>query len=665
MNSTLYGKMKNKEEMTMKKFKFILFAVAAIAAASCAKNIIPDSTQNNTANLNLIPMTFTAGAEATGNPDSEIQPAAISTKVALQSNRDLHWVAGDQIKVFDGTENELPAFKTADSGASADFSGGVSAETGTYYALYPYSATATFGATAQTSLGYGNVIKTNLPAIQTAVDNGIDPKAFIAAAKSENGNKYFRFKTVCAFVKFQLSEADATNAVAVSLSGNDLGSLAGDIEIFFQRLNDENTIEAFGQTYVSNKMQDYVTLQGTFKPDTDYYFAIRSNGFAKGFTITIRYADGSCKYVSTNSPAPQNVSRNTVMNLGKLAVKSGLPKDLYIAYQHGLDIKYENVVVNKTTYPTAKLFTAAGNVSNNTISFVNPQIAVTIPNNTTNCVVIGRYSNQRATANTPAKLLLNTTTGENDTFVLANMNVVSASVNSYVMAVNGTSVFENIVFDNCFINYPQGNFPFLYCEAVKDGNGTGRNFKNIAIVNSEFALNNDGHVLIKSNAGAALGHYYNSIKFYNNVFYSTSDLKNLKLADNANIVINELTISKNSFVNLYSATNGAHLDAKHIANTLTLQDNYFHIPNYATVINGFSSIVNYGADKGNVTDPQSLKQSNNYGYYGGTRPSSHLKLINQSNLTFSHPYNAATAIYSNNNIAAGVFTNSGTYGAAR
>lgn len=650
----------------MKKMKFILFAVAAIATVSCAKEFTPEKSENNTSEINLIPMTFTAGAESAGSDDNAAQPAMVATRVALQSDGlSLHWVAKDQIKVFDGASNDLPAFVTENGGESVDFTGGVSVETGTYYALYPYSASATFGATAQTPKGYGNVIKTNLPSIQTAVDNGIDPNAFIAAAKSESGNNHFRFKTVCAFVKFQLSEADATNAVAVSLSGNDLGSLSGDIEIFFQQLSGENTIEAFGQTYVSNKMQDYVTLQGTFKPDTDYYFAIRSNNFAQGFTITIRYADGSSKYVTTKSPAPESVSRNTVMNLGKLNVKSGLPKDLYIAWQHGLDIKYDNVVVNKTMFPTAKLFTTAGTVSNNAVSFVNPGITVTIPNNPTSCVVAGRYSNQRATAKTPAKLLLNATTNENDTFILANMNVESASVDSYVMAVNGSSVFENIVFDNCFINYPQGNFPFLYCAAVSSGNSTGRNFKNIAIVNSEFALNKDGHVLIKSNASAALNLSYNNIKFYNNVFYSSSDLKNLKLADNANIVIDELTISKNSFINVYSTVNGAYLDAKQVAATLKIQDNYFHIPNYATVINGYSSVVNYGADKENVTDPQDLKQSNNHGYYGGTRPGSYLKLINQSNLTFNHPYNAGSAIYSDDNIAKGVFTNSGSYGAAR
>ena len=112
-----------------KTIRFMLYAAATAVTVSCAEEIIPENTQNNNSSeLNLIPMTFTAGAE-----DAD-------TKIVLQDDRKtIHWESTDKIKVFDGKSNDLPAFTTTDSGLSADFSGGVAdADAGTYYALYPY-----------------------------------------------------------------------------------------------------------------------------------------------------------------------------------------------------------------------------------------------------------------------------------------------------------------------------------------------------------------------------------------------------------------------------------------------------------------------------------------------------------------------------------------------
>lgn len=424
-----------------KTIRFMLYAAATAATVSCAEEIIPENSQNNNSSeLNLIPMTFTAGAE-----DAD-------TKIVLQEDRrTIHWESTDRIKVFDGISNDLPAFTTNESGLSVDFSGGVAdADAGTYYALYPYQEGATFKETAQPTQGYGNVIKAIVPPIQTAVPNGIHPEAFVAAAKSENGNRSFRFRAICGFVKFQLSEADAADAVAVSLSGNDLGSLAGSVEIYFQN----NSGEAFGQTYVSNENTDYVTLTGNFEANTDYYFAIRSNKFANGFTITIKYKDGSSKYVTTMKAPSKQVSRNTVMNIGTPVFKEGLPNDLYIAWQHGLDIDIAGEKFNKTTYGNATQIKKDNEKSVAGVYFVEPKITFTTKyqNVTEPIIVIGRYANQRTGLKINGIQKLD---GTKAIVAYKNLNITYDNNNQPFQSISDSRC---IVMDNCNFNHIRNTF---------------------------------------------------------------------------------------------------------------------------------------------------------------------------------------------------------------
>lgn len=418
----------------MKKMRFVLFAVAAMAAASCAKELAPENGKENTPAANLVPMTFTAGTEA--------------TKVALQEDgKTLHWEATDQLKVFDGVSNELPAFTTTESGASVTFAGQVSdGAAGPFYALYPYQAAATFGASTITTAEYGNVITATVPAEQTAVAGGVPANAFIAAAVSDNKDN-FTFKTICGFIKFQLSEEDAAGAVAVSISGNDLAAIAGDVEIFFSKAG----AEAFGQDYVRGATKDYVTLTGSFKADTDYYFAIRSNKFASGFTMTIKYEDGSCKHVTTTQAAPQTISRNMVMNIGKPVFKAGLPSNQYIAWQHGASLNIAGTEYSKEKNGAATLIKAATNISKPGVYFVNPGFTATVTANINSIVLIGTDPSNRATiaVNKAFK-----PTGSNP-IAIANADVTYANTNQLFQLSADT---DKITFENCSFNNIQHTF---------------------------------------------------------------------------------------------------------------------------------------------------------------------------------------------------------------
>lgn len=107
----------------MKKTVIILAIVAA--ALSCAKEASLKEPAEKNKNVNLVEMTFTVAPE---------------TKAVLQNDRSVVFAPGDKISIFANGTNYV--FSTAEGGANATFTG-TGEEATTYYALYPYSASAT------------------------------------------------------------------------------------------------------------------------------------------------------------------------------------------------------------------------------------------------------------------------------------------------------------------------------------------------------------------------------------------------------------------------------------------------------------------------------------------------------------------------------------------
>lgn len=533
----------------MKRMKFMLYAVAAIATVSCIKEVAPEASSDAV----LVPMTFSASSE-----DAD-------TKVVLQSDKKtMHWASTDQIKVFDGISNELPAFTTTESGASVTFAGQISdGATGPFYALYPYQESATYAESAQNEKnGYGMVIKANVPAVQTAVANGIAPEAYIAAAKSDDKDNFY-FKPLLGFVKFQLSAEDAANAVAVSLSGNDFGSLTGNIEIFFQQKKNDETVEAFGQTYISNQMSDYVTLKGTFAADTDYYFAIRSNAFATGFTMTILYADGSCKHVTTTKAAPQTVSRGIVMNIGKPAFTEGAPANPYIAWQHGASIEIAGVKYSKETNGAATLVSKAGNISTDGVYFINPGFTATVNKNLSSVILIGTDATNRATV-TVSKAFK---PAGSSPMAIANANVTYSNTNQLFQLTANT---DKICFENSSFNNIQHTF-------INGGNDYKADV--ISIKDCEIQL-------VGSNNGSAYMYYSKcaadqaSLSIVNCIFYyrlaaGKIGLTDFKLCQYATNAIKDINITRNTF-DCTIIPNAGLVKVKKISGTVNINNNLFH-----------------------------------------------------------------------------------------
>ncbi|MGN0188563.1 MAG: hypothetical protein ACI395_03520 [Candidatus Cryptobacteroides sp.] len=529
----------------MKTSRIILFS-AAIITAACTKEI----AQENTPEVNLVPITFSVGSEQ----DED-------TKVYLGEDlKTVLWSSDDKIKVFDRVSNELPEFEiTAGEGTtSASISGSVS-ETASapYFAMYPYQADAVFTTAEQTpnskacKSGY---ITLNLPAEQNAVANSVDPNAFIGVAMSEDGTN-FSFKNLTAFVKFKLNEADIDGLETVSFSGNSLGSVAGDMYVYF------DTDGNINQTYVSGKMQSYVTLS---KPDEGwnakavYYMAIRPLAFADGFTITAKYSDGSCKHISVSkgyynaSGTEQTISRNRAMNLGTLpALKAGLPNDLYIAYLHGQNLDADGVI-NKTNFLGATLTLTNSNISSKGVYFVSKgENTQTISGNfDDDIIVIGRYQSATPTLTASSQIGIRQCTN----WIFYNIILDASSVTGYLIkpAYTSQANVQNFIFENCEISLPK-NSPLLYWSNTDEGKDI--DIDNAVLRNNKFQINVDA-----DNKTVNILNFGNEpitpaqVIIENNLIYTTTDNyvngKLLQLQNNGNTQDNiKVLIKNNTLVN--------------------------------------------------------------------------------------------------------------------
>ena len=136
--------------MAMRLNKIFSMAVAAAALLSCAKEINPD--QGGVNNTNKEVMTIEAQVEQ-----------QVETKTSLSGNV-VSWTEGDKLSVFSGLENALFELKGINNGVGS-FEGDAPAAD-TYYALYPYSTTATISA--------DGVISTVLPCNQKGVSGSFE-----------------------------------------------------------------------------------------------------------------------------------------------------------------------------------------------------------------------------------------------------------------------------------------------------------------------------------------------------------------------------------------------------------------------------------------------------------------------------------------------------------
>ncbi|MBQ7272917.1 MAG: hypothetical protein IJR12_04835, partial [Bacteroidales bacterium] len=178
----------------------------------------------------------------------------------------LSWTKADKISVFDGKGNKM--FRAQGSGASAEILGSA-AEADTYYALFPYDASASLN---------GTVIQTTVAKEQTSSAGGADLQ-ITAAGKSEGSN--ITLSPLTAILKFTLDD-DAVNVSSVKIKTSE-GALSGTVSIDCGG----KPVLAAGSTASEVKVSAF---EGNFKSGGTYYVPVIPGTVGK---ITVTYTVGS------------------------------------------------------------------------------------------------------------------------------------------------------------------------------------------------------------------------------------------------------------------------------------------------------------------------------------------------------------------------------------
>ena len=247
MISMMEQKRSNQYSDIMKK----VFVIAALVIlASCVKEASEET--------NLI---FEGGFDEV---DTRVQftPYASYSKI--------EWDVNDLVNIFVvGRSYQYTAEQagTYSRLIPVDYSAPVEAR---YYALYPYDPSAVIT---------GNVVRTELPAVQIAEENSLS--AHLSVAETGSSNLFFR--NVCGLFRVRISEGDIEKIV---FRGNNNEIVAGKIDVAVS--SDPTWTSAGGSTSVTLKAPD----NGTFA-EGDYYMAVLPQTFKSGVTVTAYKTDGT------------------------------------------------------------------------------------------------------------------------------------------------------------------------------------------------------------------------------------------------------------------------------------------------------------------------------------------------------------------------------------
>ena len=188
------------------------------------------------------------------------------TIVSPSDDKKILWSANERISILSGGGNYPFTGDNDDAASSANFTGEGPEDLGSYIALYPYNASATF------SEGY---VSTTLPTLQLGKEGSFADN-YLVTADDATGNS-ISFNHMCSGLRFMVNRDDIT---AVTIRGNNGEKIAGDFRFRFASA-DTPVAEAGTEECVTLKPSS----GSAFETGKYYYIVILPTVFSKGFTI--------------------------------------------------------------------------------------------------------------------------------------------------------------------------------------------------------------------------------------------------------------------------------------------------------------------------------------------------------------------------------------------
>ena len=274
--------------------KRILFAfIAVLAICSCAKENAPTAevVDESTNEVKLIPMSFTVTSEA--------------IKTTMDENRVVSFLPGESISVFCNGNNYK--FTTTAGGTAAVFEG-LGEVADTYYALFPYSSSATIEG--------GIINNVNISTSSASTHPGTYASSKAVAVAVTNGSS-LSFKNVCALLKITVPSIVTDLCEVVIWSCNESGTDDAISGTFSVNTNNGATPSISGitsPTYQAGLIGP--SGKSVALAPGDYYIPVLPASLTKGIHMKCEYLDS---FVSRgfNGNAMTLVSKH-VYNLGSV-----------------------------------------------------------------------------------------------------------------------------------------------------------------------------------------------------------------------------------------------------------------------------------------------------------------------------------------------------------
>lgn len=308
----------------MKK-SFIIALIAVFPLMfSCSKEVSVEATEVETPEIQVAPWIPVEYKEVEALPGNHILTAGFGddTKSHLVMNgtgthADILFDSGDSFKMMGYTTDyyQTANYSTSQTGAKVDFSTGTTidyTENG-LHCVYPASAFQ--GLTFIVSEEY---IRVGIPSAQTAVANGVDPKASLSYAQAASQSADLHFKNAVSLIKFRLSGAVISQVKSISFKS--VSKIAGD---FLLSLASSNPAFASGTYDGLNNSREVVLSGDDFAEGVDYYIALAPCNL-DGFTMTFSNSDGT-KKVKKVFNGSLLLNRSTITDFGTIALGDSFP----------------------------------------------------------------------------------------------------------------------------------------------------------------------------------------------------------------------------------------------------------------------------------------------------------------------------------------------------
>ena len=267
----------------------LLLVAEATTVVSCAEKELSAANISNGMNATKVPMEFNTDAATVGT----------STRTSINADLQVLWSENDAICIFDGQSNNEFTLASGVGEASGRFTGEAYAS-GTYYALYPYSAEAKCES---------GVITSELPSEQTAVAGSFDTMLSPAVGSSEGNG--LALENVAGLIAFELKDIPEGKSVK-RVSFNAESSLAGNY-----------TVDASGSPMTAaegNPLTGVTVSAGNGLQELtegETYYAVVIPGTYSNFTSTVTFSDGTTFLRQANRPV--TIAANGGVSLPVLA----------------------------------------------------------------------------------------------------------------------------------------------------------------------------------------------------------------------------------------------------------------------------------------------------------------------------------------------------------